>query len=187
MYHIPTDKRAERSAGKIYKALLVCLDSKSFTDVTVADIYRESGVSRATFYRLFDNTIDVLLWKCDCMFEGAVACFDPEHPDSFETVVLTFIESVMDERRLVPVMTSSIGTYVISDVHARHRDEVRSVFLSDMQLTPLQEEQMSELLSALIPVTLRTWQHYPEERAEAILHRVKESVGLLFAVFGPRG
>lgn len=186
MYHIAHDKRAENSAQKLYQALLDCLDTKPFSDITVADIFRASGVSRATFYRLFDNTVDVLIWRCDQIFEEATARFNPARPASFEEVALAFISSLMDEPQLVPVLTSSTGAYVLHDVHARHMGTVKTVFLRDMELSPIEQDQLAELLAAIIPVTLRIWQQYPEERPTEIFRRVRSSVNLLARVFEPK-
>ncbi len=60
MYHIPADERSKKSALKIYKSLRRILWTKSLNEISVTDIKNECGVSRATFYRLFDNLADVL-------------------------------------------------------------------------------------------------------------------------------
>lgn len=60
MYHIPNDFRSKKSAIKIYQSLRHILFNKKIEDVTISDIKNECGISRSTFYRLFDNPIDVL-------------------------------------------------------------------------------------------------------------------------------
>lgn len=60
LYHIPDDERSRKSAFKIYKCLRTLLWKKSLTEISVTDIKNECGISRATFYRLFDNLTDVL-------------------------------------------------------------------------------------------------------------------------------
>ena len=60
MYHIPNDSRSKKSAIKIYQSLRHILFNKKIEDVTISDIKNECGISRSTFYRLFDNPIDVL-------------------------------------------------------------------------------------------------------------------------------
>lgn len=65
MYHISNDLRAKKSAEKIYRSLRHILFNKSIEHITITDIKNECGVSRATFYRLFDNVIDVLEMKMD--------------------------------------------------------------------------------------------------------------------------
>ena len=69
MYHIKSDKRAQTSAQLIGDAMLELLKARAFDDISVSDIQRQSTVGRATFYRLFDNTVDVLSWLCNQIFD----------------------------------------------------------------------------------------------------------------------
>ena len=69
MYHIPDDKRAKESAHKIYKSVRKILKRKSLMDVTVMDIKNDCGISRSTFYRLFDNVPDVLEYQLGIFFD----------------------------------------------------------------------------------------------------------------------
>lgn len=81
MYHITGDKRAVKSAELIYDALLRCLDTKSFDQITISDIQRTSSVARTTFYRCFDNISDVLYWRCNQCFNEALNIITGDVPD----------------------------------------------------------------------------------------------------------
>ncbi len=65
MYHIPQDKRAQTSAQKIESSLERLLETHAFNQISVSQICDESGVSRTTFYRLFDIPADIIQWYCD--------------------------------------------------------------------------------------------------------------------------
>lgn len=80
MYHISNDKRTKRSAEKIWQALLACMKQYRFEDITVMDVTKECGIARTTFYRCFDNTADILTWKCDECFHEVL---DSYHPEQF--------------------------------------------------------------------------------------------------------
>lgn len=54
MYHIPNDERSRKSAEKIYQSLRHILFNKRLEEISISDIGKECGVSRSTFYRLFD-------------------------------------------------------------------------------------------------------------------------------------
>ena len=69
MYHIKTDKRAEKSVELICTGLLACLEQKEFSQISISDIQRASTVSRSTFYRNFDSLDDVLALLCDRGFD----------------------------------------------------------------------------------------------------------------------
>lgn len=69
MYHIPNDKRAQKSADLIAQGLYKSLEKKPLNNIKVNDIYLNSYVSRATFYRLFDSVYDVLQYQCDSIVD----------------------------------------------------------------------------------------------------------------------
>lgn len=72
MYRINKDKRVTASAERIVNGLLKCLERKSFNEISVSDIAREAGVSRATFYRLFDTPTDILEYSCNNFADNIV-------------------------------------------------------------------------------------------------------------------
>ena len=53
MYHIKSDQRSQSSAAVIVRGLQECLKNTPLKSITVTDIHRVTGISRATFYRLF--------------------------------------------------------------------------------------------------------------------------------------
>lgn len=67
MYHIKSDRRSQASAEEIVRGLQECLKVTPLKSITVSDIHRVTGISRATFYRLFDNPEDVLIYQLDQM------------------------------------------------------------------------------------------------------------------------
>ena len=62
MYHIKDDLRCRKSAEKIGEAYRSLLKLKPLGEISITDIQKKSGTGRSTFYRLFDNTDDVLLY-----------------------------------------------------------------------------------------------------------------------------
>ena len=65
MYHIKSDRRSQASAAEIVRGLQECLKTTPLKAITVSDLHRVTGISRATFYRLFDTPEDVLLYQLD--------------------------------------------------------------------------------------------------------------------------
>ena len=57
---IDGNQKAVHSKQKIYKGLRRLLLTKQLKDITVSDIQAECGISRSTFYRNFNNIVDVL-------------------------------------------------------------------------------------------------------------------------------
>jgi len=73
MYHIKSDRRSQASAAEIVRGIQECLRSTPLKNITVSDIHRVTGISRATFYRLFDTPEDVLIYQLDQMTDMALA------------------------------------------------------------------------------------------------------------------
>lgn len=65
MYHIKSDQRSQASAAEFVRGLQECLKTTPLKSITVSDLHRVTGISRATFYRLFDTPEDVLLYQLD--------------------------------------------------------------------------------------------------------------------------
>lgn len=76
MYHIKSDRRSQASAAEIVRGLQECLKTTALKAITVSDIHRTTGISRATFYRLFDTPEDVLLYQLDQMTDGVEAAYE---------------------------------------------------------------------------------------------------------------
>lgn len=111
MYHIKNDKRCIKSADRIGNALRALLAEKALSDITVTDIQKCSGVGRSTFYRLFDNTDDVLLYIVEEEFRGLVRSYrEMDWTDFTEHL----IRSVMSESRVILNVTASGKIHVIS-------------------------------------------------------------------------
>lgn len=76
MYHIKQDRRSQASAAEIVRGLQECLKCGPLRAITVSDIHRATGISRATFYRLFDNPEDVLLYQLEQMTASAMQAYE---------------------------------------------------------------------------------------------------------------
>lgn len=92
MYHIKSDKRSQTSAEVIINGIHRCLKRIPLNSITVSDIHRETGISRATFYRLFDTPEDVLIYQLDKMVGQMSVYFEERHSMSplaaFEGMIL---------------------------------------------------------------------------------------------------
>lgn len=110
MYHIKSDRRSQASAAEIVRGMQECLRSTPLKAITVSDLHRVTGISRATFYRLFDTPEDVLIYQLEQMTDQAMA--SAVYSDSFssrqvmeETIALglqnhEFLRALVDNDRL---------------------------------------------------------------------------------------
>ena len=70
------EKRFYNSSLKMNEAMLEMLETKNFSEVTVSDLCRKSGVNRSTFYSHYSNTFDLLQEIKDRMISDFVKSFE---------------------------------------------------------------------------------------------------------------
>ena len=95
MYHISTDKRAQKSAALIWQGMEQYLQEKPFHKLRISDINQKSYVSRATFYRLFDSLQDVLVYQCDRIYSQLEKAFRSNEIQTKQDFFLLLIEKWM--------------------------------------------------------------------------------------------
>ena len=88
MIRMKNDKRAKHSAELLLGGLVKCINEKDFTEISISDLQKSSGVSRATFYRLFDNVQDVLAYKCELLAITMETEYKKIKPDEREPFLL---------------------------------------------------------------------------------------------------
>lgn len=182
MYHIPNDKRARRSAEALCAGLLDCLEHKSYTDVTVRDLSMASGVSRATFYRLFDNVSDIFLWKCDSIMTTALDRVRRNEGTDITSALEGFVAAGIENRTLLEALIRCDRTQILYEVHAKHTQEIRDIFLSGSEINELQAEYLTSLLASIIPAAFRVWVQHPEA-PDILVGRLRSSLALLNEIF----
>lgn len=101
MIHVGTDKRRLHSAQLLADALMQCMEEKDFTQITVSDLQRESGVSRATFYRLFDNVQDVLAYQCQEISDDLTVKYQKSGEDSEDSFLLFTLRYLFSHHKLL--------------------------------------------------------------------------------------
>ncbi|HEX2944897.1 MAG TPA: TetR/AcrR family transcriptional regulator [Clostridia bacterium] len=81
MYRIGNDKRKTQSAKLIYKGLEELMRTHDYKDISISHIINASGIGRATFYRLFDDKSDVVLYQMELVFTEFIHRMGP-HTDA---------------------------------------------------------------------------------------------------------
>lgn len=174
MYRINDNKRVQHSASLITDAMLTCLNEKPFEEITVSDIQRLSGVSRATFYRLFDNTSDVLTYYSQFLVEDIMNQSTAQSIHNYKDFLLFLFEALLDNHVFLEAVFRSgseeiIMNSLLSNSMQRHNNQ--SQLYAD-------EKEMDYLISGtcgFLVGILRTWlkhgkQETPEELFDIMMH-----------------
>lgn len=104
MYHISGDIRAQQSAQRICEAVMASAKQKPFAEITVSELHRDYLISRTTFYRLFDNTVDVLEYMVDRMGREILL---KVHGDSPKELTVNAITALKERRELIELLSAS--------------------------------------------------------------------------------
>lgn len=184
MYHISSDARAQGSARRIGEGMLRCLKKMPFQQITVSELQRESGVGRSTFYRLFDNTADVLDHLCNQIFERADrSLLGTEQPSATE-MTLTFIRLWMQDRDLLQGMIDSGRMDVLQSAHMRNMAKHPQLLPPELTEDPVQLHYLTAALASCTAAFLTAWlQSGATEEPEMVQRRITRCAQTLCGIF----
>lgn len=162
MYHISDEVRSQRSANRICEAVMDCAKQKKLIDITVSELCRHYGISRTTFYRLFDNISDVLEYRCELI---AQEIFLNIHSDSPKEMLLSMIQTLMKQKELIEILSRNGRSGLIKTMQEKYWSQSQlEAMLNDTE----HPSYFHSILAQLIPAMLDTWvkggqQESPEE------------------------
>lgn len=186
MYHIKDDKRTKTSARLIGEAMLRLLSDKDFEKVTVSDLQRESGCGRTTFYRLFDNTADVLAYLCDQTMELTLAAHRRTRVRNARDVMLLAIREWMHQETLLRAVMRSGRVDVLLNPVKTHAQEAADLFFPGIETTPEQQEYAATLFATGLAGALETWEARGErESPEQVYELIFGSIEIFYLMTHP--
>ena len=189
MYHIKSDKRSQTSAAEIVRGLQECLKTTPLKSVTVSDIHRATGISRATFYRLFDTPEDVLIYQLDEMTENAAATYEarkdlPTAQLLEETIALglqnhEFLRALVENGRYDLLFQYTEKSY-------RQLDDQKKIFPVDMEET--ERNYVIAQLSMGMVASQITWaRNGQQETASDLIRYLKRYAGIISGLIEDEG
>lgn len=181
MYHIKDDKRVKNSAELIGEALLRLLGEKEFAQITITDIQRESTVGRATFYRLFDNTVDVLNYLCDEATGRILARQREIKGCGTREMILFFINEWIQSEALLQAIFDSNHVEVIYRSMQRLAEEGGKDFFPGEEVSRAQGDFIVSIASTALVGGLSAWvRHGKTESAEEIYTLLEGAVDMFY-------
>lgn len=173
MYHISDDKRARQSADLIWNGLVDCMNQKDFTEITVTDLQKASGVARTTFYRAFDNLSDILYWKCDTCFREALSDCTPSMFMNEVDFAKHYFNYWMQHSEILEWLIKINRQDIIYACHMKNADELQQKYGSPQGLDIQHGDYFMAIRTGFTISILTTWlkggrKETPEEIAEII-------------------
>ena len=172
MIHVGTDKRRLRSAELLLNALVKLMNEKDFSEISISDLQKESGVSRATFYRLFDTTIDILDYKCRQIAADISNYYEETPAEKRECFLLFSLRYWLKQHVFLEAIFNSNRSDILQNALRENSDFLKDQFPAEMFLQDSMDYLMSCSLGILSNLLL-TW----------VSHGQKESPEELFAIF----
>lgn len=172
MYHIAEDKRAMASAELTEKALYELLGSRDLNEISVTDICAASGVSRATFYRLFDTTTDVLRRGVDRTMDELVAIQQERVAKGLQQDARENLHYMltMEHYQAVEAAVRCHRTDLIHTALRLHIQPMLALFGSNMPaMNKRQQAYMANMLVGMLTSALTTWIEGGRKETEAQL------------------
>lgn len=120
---------------KIVEALKEALESTPFEKVTVTALCEKARISRAAFYRLFENINDIVYWDLIHIMEEAVRRYPPRG-DWRQTAIKQIrgaLESLQEERSFYQRIYKEIGYKEYASAYRGIQRYVRSQLLEAVQ------------------------------------------------------
>lgn len=181
MYHIKEDKRAKNSAALIGRAVLDLLEQKKFDRITITDIQRTSFVGRATFYRLFDSTADVLLYLCDQTMDGVLARHRELAGKDPREICTFFIQAWIEREALLQAIVDSGHFDLLYRSFQSHAEETARYFFPGVSISPAQADYAVSVLSTAMAGAFSAWlRHGRRESAEEVFELMQEAVAVFY-------
>ncbi len=140
MAELKKNKRSFDSQVKIYKSLRRLLLTKPLADITITDIEKESHVSRSTFYRNFNNVIEVLEVMLDYFYNRYL-----ENRKDKEDQLLYFFEYWNNHKDLIYIISHQSDNILKNTVKKYENSDLKDPFLTDLKCS-----LMASLLSVWV-------------------------------------
>lgn len=166
MYRIKKNKRVLESAELIIQGLNRCIRETSFEKINVCDIASAAGVSRATFYRIFDTPTDVLAYMCDKLAENTVNFYKNRNFGSNHEMFGTCtLEYWCNQTDIIETLFKAGRSNILQKSFEKYSSEI--IFpvggLSDKEFDFLRTTVIGIICSILVVWTRHGRQESPEE------------------------
>lgn len=158
MFHIPNDKRSKNSAAVIATELTRLIAKIEFDQITIADLQKRTGIARTTFYRNFDNLIDVLEWQCDHQFNQLFKNFsDLDHFPSEKVALQIYLEFGTKHYQILENLIKIQRIDIIYKYQKKYAESMASEYGSLKDIAPIEQKYFLNVRIGFILSIILTW------------------------------
>lgn len=181
MIKVGEDKRKKHSAEMLVNGLITCMETKDFTEINISDLQRASGVSRATFYRLFDDVQDVLAYQCQTMAAEIPEQYHVASVKNREGFLLFTLRYWLKQHRFLEAIFVSGRMDILQNALLENAAFLREEF----PIEGIEPDTMDYLMSASMSILsglLLTWMKHGKKETPEQLIEIFKGFGEIAAV-----
>lgn len=164
MYHIKNDPRQKKSAQLLSDATVLLLRKageareEDGAALTISGICQEAGVSRSTFYRLFDTTDDVLAFLCDSVFDAILSeCAEKKKAGAAFSPAEVYGKWLTAYQNCLAGLLRLGKLHVLMEAHRKALYQYADTLFPDMDKTSNEFVFFSEMRSGVLLGAVRAW------------------------------
>jgi len=185
MYHIGQDKRQLQSAGLICEGFTRLIQTRKYHGISITLIAQESRVGRATFYRLFDDKADVIVYLMEQVFDGMIQHLSPE--STADDVLRELYDECLKRRAMfLALMEAGMYEYMQTKL-AVLVEEKLSFVRAAKRMNTHDWRYFVHVRAGMMFAALRVLMtHYPEDSADDIIRTTNSFFGSGHRVPNPK-
>ena len=172
MYHVSNDVRAKKSAALICQGLGKCLEEKPLSSIRIMDIYEKCYVSRATFYRLFDDIRDIFIYECDNIFADILKMIENNKFQNKGEEAIFCIKRWLEHDTLMKALAENNLIGIIYDTHIRNSELLKRFYSIRFE----DEKKVDYFIAILASLTYASLTVYYNHGATEPIEQVYDTV-----------
>lgn len=177
MYHIASDIRAKKSADLIIQGLEECLKEKPLDKIKVIDIYNKTYVSRATFYRLFDNIYDVLSYQCDCLRDETIKSLENKSFKNKKEFAIHCLKLWLQHETLIKAIFENRLYALVYDAQMRHKEDLYKLY----SVESIDDEQLNYIVSFIVSILFCSYNIYSKQKEKKTIEEIVDHTDKMIA------
>lgn len=180
MYRRCTTEKAALQQRRLEECLLAMMQDKLLAEISVSAMCEETGLSRKTFYRLFDSKQDVLHALVDRVIREYIRFRLPREAvePGVSEELLTFYTYWQEQRELLDALSKNGLSTILYDRCIQHMVEEETDVLRQIGIDPgpeRNEETLMFFLSGLLTVMV-SWHHTGYRKSPRQMAAITEKI-----------
>lgn len=158
MYRKCTTEKAAAQQRRFQEALLASMKNQSYSEITVTDLCRQTGLSRKTFYRLYENKDDVICALLDGVLYKMSQYQQPKR--TIHEALRRVFSYWKEQKEVLDVLSNNHQTYLLLERALNYVSSEDSEIQRALGVVghPHKEEILLFVLGGIMSLIIR-WHH----------------------------